>query len=48
MYTKVGNLKAIVATVKHHPTRNSHWVSFLYERYFDSYSCPLPKELLSL
>ena len=40
-----GPFKSDNGTVNLHPSKGTHWVSYLNENYFDSYGCAPPKKL---
>ena len=37
--------KSDIGIVNLHPSKGTHWVSYLNENYFDSYGCAPPKKL---
>ena len=40
-----GPFKSDIGSVNLHPSKGTHWVSYLNENYFDSYGCAPPKKL---
>ena len=45
IYIRDGPFKSDIGIVNLHPSKGTHWVSYLNENYFDSYGCALPKKL---
>ena len=45
IYLRDGVFKSDIGVVNLHPSKGTHWVSYLNENYFDSYGCALPKKL---
>ena len=45
IYLRDGPFKSDVGIVNLHQSKRTHWVSYLNENYFDSYSCAPPKKL---
>ena len=45
IYLRDGPFESDIGIVNLHPSRGSHWVSYINENYFDSYGCPPPKKL---
>ena len=45
IYLRDGPFESDVGIVNLHPTKGTHWVSYLNENYFDSYDCAPPKKL---
>ena len=44
-YLRDGPFSSDVGVVNLHPSRGTHWVGFIHERYFDSYGVTPPKTL---
>ena len=44
-YLRDSIFKSDVGIVNLHPSKGTHWVSYLNENYFDSYGCAPPKKL---
>ena len=45
IYLRDGSFSSDIGIVNLHPTRGSHWVSYINENYFDSYGVVCPKKL---
>ena len=45
MYLRDGPFEPDIGIVNLHPSRGTHWVSYINENYFDSYGCVCPKKL---
>ena len=45
IYLRDGVFKSDISVVNLHPSKGTHWVSYLNENYFDSYGCAPPKQL---
>ena len=45
IYLRDGVFKSDIGVVNLHPSKGTHWVSYLNENYFDSYGCAPPKKL---
>ena len=45
IYLRDGPFKSDIGTVNLHPSKDSHWVCYIIENYFDSYGCSPPKKL---
>ena len=45
IYLRDGPFESDIGVVNQHPSRVTHWVSFINENYFDSYAVICPKEL---
>ena len=45
VYLRDGPFESDIGIVNLHPSKGTHWVSYLNENYFDSYGCALPKKL---
>ena len=45
IYLRDGPFKSDIGIVNLHPSKGTHWVSYLNENYFDSYGCAPPKKL---
>ena len=45
IYLRDGPFESDVGIVNLHPSKGTHWVSYLNENYFDSYACAPPKKL---
>ena len=45
VYARDGPFESDVGIVNLHPSKGTHWVSYLNENYFDSYGCAPPKKL---
>ena len=43
-----GPFSSDIGIVKLHPSKGTHWVVSINEKYFDSYACPPPKNLYRL
>ena len=44
-YLGDGPFKSDLGIVNLHPSKGTHWVSYLNENYFDSYGCAPPQKL---
>ena len=45
VYLRDGPFSSDIGIVNLHPTRGSHWVSYIHENYFDSYGITPPRKL---
>ena len=45
IYIRGGPFSSDIGIVNLHPTRSSHWVSYIHEYYFDSYWITPPRKL---
>ena len=45
IYLRDGPFSSDIGIVNLHPTRGSHWVSYINENYFDSYGITPPRKL---
>ena len=45
IYLRDGSFSSDIGIVNLHPSKGTHWVSYLNENYFDSYGCAPPKKL---
>ena len=45
IYLRDGLFSTDVGIVNLHPSKGTHWVCYINESYFDSYSCVCPKKL---
>ena len=45
IYLRNGPFSSDIGIVNLHPTRGSHWVSYIHENYFDSYGITPPRKL---
>ena len=45
IYFKDGPFLGDIGVVNLHPSKRTHWVCFINEKYFDSYGCVCPKKL---
>ena len=45
IFLRDGPFEADIGIVNLHPSKGTHWVSYLNENYFDSYGCAPPKKL---
>ena len=45
IYLRDGPFSSDIGIVNLHPTRGSHWVSYIHENYFDSYGITPPRKL---
>ena len=45
IYLREYPFKFDIGIVNLHPSKGTHWVSYLNENYFDSYGCAPPKKL---
>ena len=44
IYLRDGSFSSDIGIVNLHPTRDSHWVSYIHEYYFDSYGITPPRK----
>ena len=44
-YLRDGPFESDIGIVNLHPSKDSHWVCYINESYFDSYGCVCPKKL---
>ena len=45
IYLRDGSFSSDVGIVNSHPSKGTHWVCYINEKYFDSYGCSPPKKL---
>ena len=45
IYLRDGPFSSDIGIVNFHPTRGSHWVSYIHENYFDSHGIMPPRKL---
>ena len=45
IYLRDGPFPSDIAIVNLHPSKGTHWVCYLNDKYFDSYGCVCPKRL---
>ena len=45
IYSRDGPFKSDIGIVNLHPSKDTHWVCYKNENYFDSYGCVPPKKL---
>ena len=45
IYLRDGPFSSDIGIVNLHPTRGTHWVSYIHENYFDSYGITPPRKL---
>ena len=45
IYLRDGPFESDIGIVNLHPTKGTHWVCYINEKYFDSYDCVCPKKL---
>ena len=45
IHLRYGSFSSDIGIVNLHPSKGTHWVSYLNENYFDSYGCAPPKKL---
>ena len=45
IYLRDGVFKSDIGIVNLHPSRGTHWVTYINQNYFDSYGCVSPKKL---
>ena len=45
VYLRDGPFSSDIGIVNLHPSKGTHWVSYINENYFDSYGCSPPKKL---
>ena len=45
IYLRDGPFSSDIGIVNLHPSRGSHWICYIYRKYFDSYGCAPPKKL---
>ena len=45
IYLRHGPFKSDIGIVNLHPSKGTHWVAFMNEKYFDSYGCSPPQKL---
>ena len=45
IYLRDGPFKSDIGFVNLHPSKGTHWVCYINEKYFDSYGCVCPKKL---
>ena len=44
IYLRDGPFESDIRIVNFHPSKGTHWVSYIKENYFDSYGCVPPKK----
>ena len=44
-YLRDGTFESDIGIVNLHPSKGTHWVTYINENYFDSYGCVSPKKL---
>ena len=45
IYLRDGHFESDIGIVNLHPSKGTHWVTYINENYFDSYGCAPPKKL---
>ena len=45
IYLRDGSFSTDIGIVNLHPSKGSHWVCYINEKYFDGYGCSPPKKL---
>ena len=45
IYLRDGPFESDIGIVNLHPSKGTHWVTYVNENYFDSYGCAPPKKL---
>ena len=45
IYLRDGPFSSDIGVVNLHPSKGTHWVVYINEKYFDSYGCVCPKKL---
>ena len=45
IYLRDGPFSSDIGIVNLHPSKGTHWVTYINENYFDSYGCVSPKKL---
>ena len=45
IYLRDGPFESDIGIVNLHPSKGTHWVTYINENYFDSYGCVSPKKL---
>ena len=45
IYLRDGPFSSDIGLVNLHPSKGTHWVTYINENYFDSYGCVSPKKL---
>ena len=45
IYLRDRPFQSDIGILKLHTSKGTHWVCYIYENYFDSYGCALPKKL---
>ena len=45
IYLRDGPFESDIGIVNLHPSKGTHWVTYIIENYFDSYGCAPPKKL---
>ena len=45
IYLRDGPFSSDIGIVNLHPSKGTHWVTYINEKYFDSYGCVSPKKL---
>ena len=48
IYLRDGDFSTNYGVVNLHPSRETHWVMYIKDFYFDSYGCPPPKNFLNI
>ena len=45
IYLRDGPFSSDIGIVNLHPSKGTHWITYMNENYFDSYGCVPPKKL---
>ena len=45
IYLRDGPFSSDIGIVNLHPSKGTHWITYINENYFDSYDCAPPKKL---
>ena len=45
IYSRDGPFSSDIGILNSHPSKGTHWVTYINENYFDSYGCDSPKKL---
>ena len=48
IYLRDGPFSSDIGIVNLHPSKGTHWVTYINENYFDSYDCVSPKNYLNV
>ena len=48
IYLRDGPFSSNIGIVNLHPSKGTHWVCYINEKYFDSYGCVPPKKLTKI